>query len=119
MSQNSKNIYADLAVALPPTEVEYTRLGEAGLKISKIILGTMSYGSKGWAEWVLEEEEALPLLEHAYNVGINTWDTVNLKELTETVTRLTLSRHIFIPTVVRRRSLQKHSKSIRFLGKMS
>lgn len=119
MSQNSKNIYADLAVTLLPTEMEYTRLGEAGLKVSKIILGAMSYGSKDWAKWVLEEEEALPLLEHAYNVGINTWDTVNLKELTESVTRLTSSRQIFIPMVVRKRSLQKHSKSIRFLGKMS
>jgi hypothetical protein len=48
MSQNSKNIYADLAVPLPPTEMEYTRLGEAGLKVSKIILGAMSYGSKDW-----------------------------------------------------------------------
>jgi aryl-alcohol dehydrogenase-like predicted oxidoreductase len=36
----------------------------------------MSYGSKDWQEWVLEEAEALPLLEHAYKVGINTWDTV-------------------------------------------
>jgi aryl-alcohol dehydrogenase-like predicted oxidoreductase len=37
----------------------------------------MSYGSKDWQEWVLEEAEALPLLEHAYKVGINTWDTVH------------------------------------------
>jgi aryl-alcohol dehydrogenase-like predicted oxidoreductase len=52
------------------------RLGKSGLKVSKIILGAMSYGSKDWQEWVLEEAEALPLLEHAYKVGINTWDTV-------------------------------------------
>lgn len=67
---------ADLLVAPPPTQVEYNRLGNSGLKVSKIILGAMSYGSKEWAKWVLEEEEALPLLEHAYKVGINTWDTV-------------------------------------------
>lgn len=36
----------------------------------------MSYGSNEWQEWVLNEEESLPLLEHAYKVGINTWDTV-------------------------------------------
>lgn len=36
----------------------------------------MSYGSKDWQKWVLEEKEALPLLEHAYKVRINTWDTV-------------------------------------------
>ena len=52
------------------------RLGNSGLKISKIILGAMSYGSSKWQKWVLDEEKALPLLEHAYKVGINTWDTV-------------------------------------------
>jgi predicted aldo/keto reductase-like oxidoreductase len=52
------------------------RLGTSGLKISKIVLGTMSYGSSEWQEWVLNEEDAFPLLEHAYNKGINTWDTV-------------------------------------------
>jgi hypothetical protein len=53
------------------------RLGKSGLKVSRIILGAMSFGSKDWQKWVLEEEEALPILEHAYNVGINTWDTVH------------------------------------------
>lgn len=36
----------------------------------------MSYGSPEWQEWVLDEEESLPLLKHAYDVGLNTWDTV-------------------------------------------
>lgn len=36
----------------------------------------MSYGSKDWQNWVLEEDEALPIIEHAYKAGINTWDTV-------------------------------------------
>lgn len=52
------------------------RLGGSGLKISKVILGAMSYGTPEWQEWVLDEEKSLPLLEHAYNVGLNTWDTV-------------------------------------------
>ncbi|KAI0476861.1 NADP-dependent oxidoreductase domain-containing protein [Xylaria cf. heliscus] len=78
MSQNLQKVYADLAVPLPPTKMEYTRLGESGLKVSKIILGAMSYGSKDWLKWVLEEEEALPLLEHAYKAGINTWDTADV-----------------------------------------
>ena len=38
----------------------------------------MSYGSPEWQEWVLDEEKSLPLLEHAYNVGINTWDTADV-----------------------------------------
>jgi aryl-alcohol dehydrogenase-like predicted oxidoreductase len=38
----------------------------------------MSYGSSDWQDWVLNEEQALPLLKHAYDVGINTWDTANV-----------------------------------------
>lgn len=49
--------------------------------MSKIILGTASYGSPKWQEWVQDESEALPLLEHAFKMGINTWDTVKLKKL--------------------------------------
>lgn len=33
------------------------RLGKSGLKVSKIILGCMSYGAKGWQEWVISDEE--------------------------------------------------------------
>lgn len=51
-------------------------LGKSGLKVSKIILGAMSYGSSEWQPWVLNEADSLPLLEHAYKNGINTWDTV-------------------------------------------
>ncbi|KAJ5388280.1 Aldo/keto reductase [Penicillium cosmopolitanum] len=60
------------------SQMEYVRLGNSGLKISKIILGTMSYGSRQWQDWVLDEEEALPLIEHAYKKGINTWDTADV-----------------------------------------
>lgn len=43
----------------------------------------MSYGTPEWQEWVLDEEKSLPLLEHAYKVGLNTWDTVrNLPHIT-------------------------------------
>jgi len=37
----------------------------------------MSYGSSDWQKWVLDEEKSLPLLEHAWKVGLNTWDTVS------------------------------------------
>ena len=36
----------------------------------------MSFGSSEWQPWVLNEAESLPILEHAYKNGINTWDTV-------------------------------------------
>ena len=42
------------------------RLGNSGLKVSKIILGTMQYGLKEWADWVLGEEEAIKHIKYAY-----------------------------------------------------
>ncbi|KAF1950954.1 Aldo/keto reductase [Byssothecium circinans] len=59
-------------------KMEYVNLGKSGLKVSRVILGAMSYGSKEWQPWVLDEEESLPLLEHAYKCGINTWDTADI-----------------------------------------
>ncbi|QKX62394.1 uncharacterized protein TRUGW13939_09553 [Talaromyces rugulosus] len=58
--------------------MEYVNLGRSGLKISKIVLGCMSYGTPEWQQWVLSEEQALPLIEYAYSKGINTWDTADI-----------------------------------------
>lgn len=41
------------------------RLGNSGLKISKLVLGCMSYGTKRWQPWVLEEEEAIKHIKFA------------------------------------------------------
>jgi aryl-alcohol dehydrogenase-like predicted oxidoreductase len=38
----------------------------------------MSYGTDKWAEWVIKEEEALPLLKAAWDAGIQTWDTADV-----------------------------------------
>ncbi|KAM5541952.1 hypothetical protein V8D89_004262 [Ganoderma adspersum] len=54
------------------------RLGNSGLKISKIILGCMSYGDPRWQEWVLPEEEAIKHIKFAYDHGITTFDTANV-----------------------------------------
>ncbi|KAF2116344.1 NADP-dependent oxidoreductase domain-containing protein [Lophiotrema nucula] len=59
-------------------KMEYVNLGKSGLKVSKVILGAMSYGSSKWQQWVLDEAESLPILEHAYKSGINTWDTADI-----------------------------------------
>ncbi|APA08165.1 hypothetical protein sscle_03g029350 [Sclerotinia sclerotiorum 1980 UF-70] len=59
-------------------KMEYTRLGKSGLKISKVIFGAMSFGSSEWQDWVINEDEALPLLKHAYDLGLNTWDTADV-----------------------------------------
>ena len=60
------------------TKAEYKRLGKSGLRVSVPILGAMSFGSKEWQPWVIEEDEAFPLLKAAYDKGLNTWDTANV-----------------------------------------
>ncbi|KXN89014.1 Versiconal hemiacetal acetate reductase, partial [Leucoagaricus sp. SymC.cos] len=53
------------------------RVGNSGLKVSKIIHGCMSYGSKGWAPWVLPEEEGIKQIKFAYVSWINAFDTAD------------------------------------------
>ncbi|KAG9197043.1 hypothetical protein G6514_002507 [Epicoccum nigrum] len=59
-------------------KMQYVNLGKSGLKVSKVILGAMSFGTDEWQPWVLNEDAALPILEHAYKSGINTWDTADI-----------------------------------------
>ncbi|KAJ7761992.1 aryl-alcohol dehydrogenase [Mycena maculata] len=60
-------------------KMEYVRLGQSGLKVSKVILGCMSYGFEGWSgNWVLPEEEASKHIKAAYDAGINAFDTANV-----------------------------------------
>ncbi|KAF9551744.1 Aldo/keto reductase [Agrocybe pediades] len=65
-------------MAAPQKKMTYVRLGTSGLKVSKIILGCMSYGSPGWQGWVLPEEESIKHIKAAYEAGINTFDTANV-----------------------------------------
>ncbi|KAM0126507.1 hypothetical protein ACHAO1_010046 [Botrytis cinerea] len=59
------------------TKMQYMRVGSSGLKVSKIIIGCMTYGDKNWQPWVLNQEEAFPILKHAYDSGINTFDVAD------------------------------------------
>jgi 1-deoxyxylulose-5-phosphate synthase len=61
--------------------LEYTNLGSSGLKISRVGLGTMGYGSKKWREYVLDEEESRPFIRQALEVGINFFDTADMYSL--------------------------------------
>ncbi|KDQ51257.1 hypothetical protein JAAARDRAFT_62660 [Jaapia argillacea MUCL 33604] len=68
-------------MSAPPQtkKMPYVRLGKSGLKVSKIILGTMQYGSSEWAEWVLgDEDEIVKHIKAAYDAGINAFDTANV-----------------------------------------
>ncbi len=60
--------------------MEYTRLGNTGLKVSRIALGCMSFGdtSRGFNEWSLGDEAAEPLFRQAVEHGITFWDTANV-----------------------------------------
>ena len=61
--------------------MEYVNLGATGLKVSRICLGTMTYGSKKWREWVLEEKESRPFFKRAFEAGINFFDTADMYSL--------------------------------------
>src|ERR1022692_2870858 len=61
--------------------MEYVNLGKAGIKVSRICLGAMTYGSKRWREWVLEEEEGRPFIRRALELGINFFDTAAMYSL--------------------------------------
>jgi len=60
------------------TQVGYTRLGNSGLQISRLILGMMSYGTKEWAEWTVGQEECSEHVKFAWEHGINTFDTADM-----------------------------------------
>ena len=60
--------------------MEYIRLGNSGLKVSRICLGCMSYGEvhSDFHAWVLDEEHSRPHIQRALELGINFFDTANV-----------------------------------------
>ena len=63
--------------------MQYVNLGKTGLKVSRLCLGMMTYGSKKWRQWVLEEEDAKPFVGRALEAGINFFDTADVYSLGE------------------------------------
>ena len=61
--------------------MQYVNLGRTGLKVSRICLGTMSYGSSKWRPWVLDEEPSRPFIQRALDLGINFFDTADMYSL--------------------------------------
>ncbi|MCA9957032.1 MAG: aldo/keto reductase [Anaerolineales bacterium] len=61
--------------------MEYVRLGQTGLKVSRICLGMMSYGTPDWRDWVLDEAAARPFIQRAVELGINFFDTADMYSL--------------------------------------
>ena len=63
--------------------MQYVNLGKTGTKVSRLCLGMMSYGSKQWRSWVLEEEEAKHFVKRALDAGINFFDTADVYSVGE------------------------------------
>jgi len=59
--------------------MEYTKLGNTGLDVSRICLGCMSFGdvSSGFHSWVLNEDDSRQIIRRALDLGINFFDTAN------------------------------------------
>lgn len=58
--------------------MDFLPLGTSGLKVSRLCLGCMSYGSSQARPWILDEEAALPFYRQALDAGINFFDTADL-----------------------------------------
>ncbi|MCA9984338.1 MAG: aldo/keto reductase, partial [Anaerolineales bacterium] len=76
--------------------MQYVRLGNSGLQVSRICLGMMSYGAKSWREWVLGEADAEEHVRKALDLGINFFDTANVYSIgvSEEITGRTLLKHV-------------------------
>ncbi len=58
--------------------METIKFGATGLKVSRICLGAMTYGSSKWRDWVLDEEASRPFIKAALEAGINFFDTADM-----------------------------------------
>ncbi len=76
--------------------MEYTRLGNTGLQVSRVCLGMMSYGSPTWRDWVLDLDASRPLVRSAVEAGVTFFDTADMYSVgaSEEVTG-TLLRELF------------------------
>jgi aryl-alcohol dehydrogenase (NADP+) len=61
--------------------MELVKLGNTGLKVSKICLGCMTYGTPKWRDWVLDEDASRPFFRQATEAGINFYDTADMYSL--------------------------------------
>lgn len=58
--------------------MEYVNLGKSGLKVSRICLGMMSFGTSQWRDYTLNEPESRPIIQRAIELGINFFDTADM-----------------------------------------
>src|SRR5512140_3274407 len=61
--------------------MQYVNLGSTGLKVSRLCLGAMTYGTPEWRQWVLPEEASRPFIRRALDLGITFFDTADMYSL--------------------------------------
>ena len=61
--------------------MKYTYLGRTGVKVSRLCLGCMSYGSPDWRPWIHDEAASAPFFKRAIEAGINFFDTADMYSL--------------------------------------
>lgn len=63
--------------------MDYAKLGNTGMDVSRICLGCMGFGdAERWIhKWVLDEDHSRPIIKHALDLGINFFDTANVYSL--------------------------------------
>jgi len=61
--------------------MKYTFLADTGVKVSRICLGCMSFGSSKWRPWVLDEPDCAPFFRRAVEAGVNFFDTADIYSL--------------------------------------
>jgi aryl-alcohol dehydrogenase-like predicted oxidoreductase len=91
--------------------MQYTRLGNTGLKISRLALGCMSYGDPATPDahpWALPEDDAQPFFRQAVELGVTFWDTANVYQrgtseqfVGRAITRYSRREDIVLATKVR------------------
>jgi 1-deoxyxylulose-5-phosphate synthase len=57
-----------------PSTLQQVRFGQTGLRVSKLCLGTMGFGSSAWKGWVLDEDKVQPILKRALDLGFTFFD---------------------------------------------
>lgn len=82
--------------------MEYTRLGNTGMTVSRLALGCMSFGDRSWQPWVLNEEESQPFFRTAIERGINFFDTADIYShgVSEEITGRALKRYANLDEIV-------------------
>ena len=61
--------------------MKYTHLGRTGVRVSRLCLGCMSYGTPKWRPWVHDDEASAPFFKRAIEAGINFFDTADMYSL--------------------------------------